>query len=143
MALNAQMRSSDDSRVLLDLAKSGDDSALWNLAEQLRPYLKAVVRRDVGRALAGKVDDSDIVQQSMVRAVNKFKDFEGASLAQWQAWLVAIVHNEARNTVRYWHQQRRFGRPVRSKRCVRSCIRNRRLYALCIRAYRVIWKRSA
>ena len=99
--------SSDESQVLFQRARSGDDSALWRLSEQLRPYLKAVVRQDIGQHLRGKVDDSDIVQQSMVRAVNKFSEFEGASVAQWQAWLVAIAHNETRNTVRYWHQQRR------------------------------------
>ena len=105
--MNSHVPSSDESSCLLDRARTGDDSALWRLTEQLRPYLKAVVRHDIGHDLAGKVDDSDIVQQSMVRAVNKFGDFDGASVAQWQAWLIAIAHNEARNTVRFWHQQRR------------------------------------
>ena len=89
------------------MARGGDDSALWRITEQFRPYLKALVRRNLGPQLAGKVDDSDIVQQSMIRAVNKFGDFDGAHLAQWQAWLVTIVQNETRNTMRFWHQQRR------------------------------------
>lgn len=99
--------SSDESQRLFLQARDGDDSALWRLTEQFRPYLKALVRRNIGPQLGGKVDDSDIVQQSMIRAVNKFQDFEGAHLAQWHAWLVTIVQNETRNTVRYWHQQRR------------------------------------
>ena len=96
-----------ESQVLFNQARAGDDSSLWSLTEQFRPYLKALVRRNIGGHLAGKVDDSDIVQQSLIRAVNKFNEFEGAHVAQWQAWLVAIVKNETRNTVRYWHQQRR------------------------------------
>ena len=104
---NNQPASSDESQILFNQARSGDDSSLWQLTESFRPYLKALVRRNVGAQLAGKVDDSDIVQQSMIRAVDKFGDFEGAHVAQWQAWLVAIVKNETRNTVRYWHQQRR------------------------------------
>ena len=98
---------SNDSQRLFSLARDGDDSALWRVTEQFRPYLKALVRRNLGPQLAGKVDDSDIVQQSMIRAVNKFPDFEGMHLGQWQAWLVTIVQNETRNTMRYWHQQRR------------------------------------
>lgn len=101
------MYTSDESQHLLAQARSGNDTALWRLAEQMRPYLKAVVRQGMGHNLASKVDDSDIVQQAMVRAVDKFDDFDGATVEQWQAWLVTIAHNEARNTFRYWHQQRR------------------------------------
>lgn len=98
---------SDESQRLLRQARDGDDSALWRLSEQLRPYLKGIVRRNLGPDLVSKVDDSDVVQQSMIRAVNKFSDFRGATVAEWQAWLIAIAQNEARNTVRFWHQQRR------------------------------------
>ena len=97
----------NESQVLFDQARAGDDASLWSLTEQFRPYLKALVRRNIGAHLAGKVDDSDIVQQSLIRAVSKFREFEGVHVAQWQAWLVAIVKNETRNTVRFWHQQRR------------------------------------
>lgn len=104
---NSSVRLSNDSQRLFSLARDGDDSALWHVTEEFRPYLKALVRRNLGPQLAGKVDDSDIVQQSLIRAVNKFPDFQGMHIAQWQAWLVAIVQNETRNTMRYWHQQRR------------------------------------
>ncbi len=99
--------SSDESQRLLELARNGNDSALWSLSEQLRPYLKGIVRRNLGPDIVSKVDDSDVVQQSMIRAVNKFEDFRGETVAEWQAWLIAIAQNEARNTVRFWHQQRR------------------------------------
>lgn len=98
---------SDESQSLLVQARSGDDSALWQLTEQLRPYLKAVVRRAVSPQLASKVDDSDIVQQALVRAVGKFAEFDGQNVEQWQAWLVTIAQNEARNAIRFWHQHRR------------------------------------
>ena len=98
---------SDESQRLLEKARAGNDSALWALGEQLRPYLKGIVRKNLGPDLVSKVDDSDVVQQSMIRAVNKFENFRGETVAEWQAWLIAIAQNEARNTVRYWHQQRR------------------------------------
>ena len=99
--------SNDESQRLFAAARQGDASSLWRLTEGLRPYLKALVRKEIGVELQDKVDDSDVVQQSLIRAANKFSDFHGDAFEGWQAWLVAITRNEARNTVRYWHQQRR------------------------------------
>ncbi len=99
--------SPDESAHLLRAAQNGDDSALWRLTEQMRPYLKAVVGRSVGQGFRGKFDDSDVVQQSLARAVSRFGEFEGKTVEQWQAWLVAITSNEAKNSLRYWRQQRR------------------------------------
>ena len=96
-----------DSCQLFSAARAGDDSALWRLTERFRPYLKALVRRELGPELGAKIDDSDVVQQSMIRAANRFSDFDGNNLNGWQAWLVAITRNEARNAVRFWHTQRR------------------------------------
>ena len=93
-------------RLLRD-AQAGNDSALWRLTEQMRPYLKAVVQRKIAPGLKGKFDESDVVQQSLMRAVDRFHEFQGQSVEQWQAWLVAIIGNEAKNSVRYWRQQRR------------------------------------
>ncbi len=99
--------SADQTAYLLRAAQNGDDSALWRLTEQMRPYLKAVVGRSVGQGYRGKFDDSDVVQQSLARAVSRFGEFEGKTVEQWQAWLVAITSNEAKNSLRYWRQQRR------------------------------------
>ena len=92
---------------LFSAARAGDDSALWQLTERLRPYLKTLVRRELGPELEAKIDDSDVVQQSMIRAANKFSDFNGNNVDGWQAWLVAITRNEARNMARFWHAERR------------------------------------
>ena len=99
--------SPEESQRLFAAARNGDESSLWRLTDGLRPYLKALVRKELGPELRGKVDDSDVVQQSLIRAANKFSDFHGNNIEGWQAWLVAITRNEARNTARYWHQQRR------------------------------------
>ncbi|HEV3262880.1 MAG TPA: sigma-70 family RNA polymerase sigma factor [Gemmataceae bacterium] len=87
--------------------RPADAAAFWNMAQQYRPYLKAVAQRVLGQRLQGKVDASDVVQQSLVAAVEQFGQFRGQGLAEWQAWLVAIVRNEAINVVRYWSQEER------------------------------------
>src|SRR5436190_20145014 len=99
--------SEQESQVLLAAARAGDDSALWRLTNGLRPYLKAVVGNLVDDRLATKVNEADVVQQGLVAAVEQFKSFQGNSLPEWQAWLAAIVRNEAKNAVRFWQQQRR------------------------------------
>ncbi|MBI3467061.1 MAG: sigma-70 family RNA polymerase sigma factor [Planctomycetes bacterium] len=71
----------------------------------MRPYLKQVAGRLLAGGLAGKVDASDVVQQALVAAAERFEQFRGTTAAQWQGWLVAIVRNETLNLQRFWHQE--------------------------------------
>jgi RNA polymerase sigma-70 factor, ECF subfamily len=90
---------------LLAAAQSGDTSALWQLADTFRPYLKSVVARMLCGRLNGKVDASDVIQLGMVAAVEHFPQFQGRTVVEWQGWLVAIVRNEVLNLLRYWNQE--------------------------------------
>jgi RNA polymerase sigma-70 factor (ECF subfamily) len=97
----------DAIRGAIAAARDGDVSGLWQAADTLRPYLRAVAAAILGGRLRGKVDASDVVQQALLASVERFEQFRGESPAEWQRWLVAIVRNEARNLLRYWHQDRR------------------------------------
>lgn len=88
-------------------ARAGDPAALFTATERLRPYLEAVARAVLAGRLAGKVDPADVVQQSLLASVERFEQFEGETPADLQRWLVAIVRNEAKNLLRYWHQDKR------------------------------------
>jgi len=88
-------------------ARAGDVSGLWRASDDLRPYLARVAAAILRDRLRGKVDASDVVQQGLLASVERFDQFRGETRAEWQAWLVAIVRNEARNLLRYWHQQQR------------------------------------
>jgi RNA polymerase sigma-70 factor (ECF subfamily) len=91
----------------LEEARAGDVSALWRASDDVRPYLRAVAAGILRERLAGKVDVSDVVQQGMLAGVERFDQFRGTTRGEWQKWLVVIVRNEARNLLRYWHQDRR------------------------------------
>jgi RNA polymerase sigma-70 factor (ECF subfamily) len=91
----------------LEEARGGDVSALWRASDDVRPYLRAVAAGILRDRLAGKVDVSDVVQQGMLAGVERFDQFRGTTRGEWQKWLVVIVRNEARNLLRYWHQDRR------------------------------------
>ena len=88
-------------------ARAGERDALWEAVEGLRPYLRAVARSILGGRLEGKVDVADVVQQSLLAAIERFDQFRGETPGEWQQWLVTIVRNEARNLLRFWHQDRR------------------------------------
>jgi RNA polymerase sigma-70 factor (ECF subfamily) len=92
---------------LLAAAKAGNASAFWQLTETYRPYLRGVVARILGAQFSAKVDASDVVQQCLLTAFERFGQFRGADTEQWQHWLLALVRNQTRKIVRYWYQEMR------------------------------------
>lgn len=99
--------SADDDRTLLTAARAGDDSSLWRLCEGLRPKLRAIAARKLGKGLADKVDASDIVQNAMKEAARALPEFQGETIEEFEGWLVKIVQNEVHDTRRHWHQKKR------------------------------------
>jgi RNA polymerase sigma-70 factor (ECF subfamily) len=87
--------------------QAADFAAMWRLAEQDRPYLRGVARRNLNHALRNKVDDSDIVQDALKLAVEHFHNFVGRTPEAWRQWLAAIVANQARNMNQYWSRELR------------------------------------
>lgn len=106
-------QSLEDSHALLELARQGDGSALGQLTERLRPYLKQVVRPGLaaGAAVAHE-DASDLVQQTLMRAVSNLGEFRGTTIQEWRGWLAAIARNETRAALR--HQAAEMRDSVRS-----------------------------
>src|SRR5262249_46659335 len=96
---------SPESDALFTAARAGDVAALGRVVDGLRPYLKVIAARELGGRLADKVEDSDVVQEGLLAAVQQFTLFRGGTRAELQAWLVAIVRNNARNLLRYFRQQ--------------------------------------
>ena len=86
---------------LIQLARAGDAQALQKLLERYREYLRLLVRcRATGR-LQARVDGSDIVQETMLRAAQNIKQFEGADETDWCAWLARIAENEVIHQMRH------------------------------------------
>lgn len=80
---------------------------LADLMQRIRPILKAIAREHARSVPDCKEDESDIVQRSMVKAVERLHQFNGQTPGQWRAWLVSIVRNQAKDVRRYWSQERR------------------------------------
>jgi RNA polymerase sigma-70 factor, ECF subfamily len=61
--------------------------------ERYRSFLQLAARLYVSPALQGKLDASDIVQQTLLQAVEKMDQFKGANEAEMAGWLRQILVN--------------------------------------------------
>lgn len=98
------MAESSENRIadLLDAARKGDVGQKDQLFEACRGYLQVVARAQVETWLQGKVDASDIVQQTMMEAHRDFDRFSGKNKAEWLAWLRRILAHNAADFVRHY-----------------------------------------
>src|SRR5712692_1344888 len=96
-----------DPRLLLQQARNGDGFAQGQLLEIYRSYLKVLARLQIGRRLRGKVDDSDLVQETFLEAHRNFPQFRGTSEAELVAWLRKILAVRLARLVRRYLGTRR------------------------------------
>ena len=100
MALNPEQ--------MIQEVKAGGDEALGPLLELYRTYLRLLARLEVGRRLQGKMDASDLVQETFLEAHRNFALFRGTDEAQLVHWLRQIMAAKVANLVRrYFGVQKR------------------------------------
>jgi RNA polymerase sigma-70 factor (ECF subfamily) len=92
---------------LLKLARQGDRESLGELFELYRGYLTLLARLQLDGRLAGKVDASDIVQETFFQAQQAFYQFRGMSEGELVAWLRRILVSRLAKQVRRYHQTER------------------------------------
>jgi RNA polymerase sigma-70 factor (ECF subfamily) len=90
------------------LARTGQEQALGQLLELYRNYLRLLARLEIGRRLQGKVDDSDLVQDTFLQAHRHFTQFRGTTEAELVSWLRQILADVVGKLVRrFYGTQRR------------------------------------
>jgi RNA polymerase sigma-70 factor (ECF subfamily) len=77
--------------VLLSLARGGADEALGEILSFYREYLKLLARVHIDRRLRSKIDASDVVQDTLLRAHRAFHQFAGCTEQELTAWLRRIL----------------------------------------------------
>jgi RNA polymerase sigma-70 factor (ECF subfamily) len=99
---------------LLSAARTGNGPALGRLLEGYRRYLTLLARLEIDRRLQGKLDPSDLVQETFLEAHRDFAQFRGSGEAELLAWLRQVLVRNLANQVRRYLGTR--GRDVRLER---------------------------
>lgn len=73
--------------------------------ESARKYLHFLARTLLGQRFQGKVDVSDVVQQTLVQAIQHSNQFKGRSKREQLAWLRTILTNHVRERARHYAQK--------------------------------------
>src|SRR5688572_32585448 len=76
--------------------QAADGAAL----ERFRDYLRLLARLQLPARLQGKLDPSDLVQQTLLRAYQGLAQFRGRTPQEQAAWLRQILANTLANAVR-------------------------------------------
>lgn len=77
--------------------KPGADEALWGA---VRSELRAWATGRMHGPLAARVDESDIVQNTLVAAQGAFEGFRGQTADDFRAWLKGIMRHEVNAVIR-------------------------------------------
>lgn len=75
-------------------ARSGDGEALGNVLEAYRRYLYQIATDELPKHPVASLSPSDLVQETLLRATEKFQDFRGATAVEFVAWLRETLHHK-------------------------------------------------
>jgi RNA polymerase sigma-70 factor (ECF subfamily) len=78
---------SEETQDLLKSAKNGDPEAINDLLERHRKAIRQMVHMRMDKAVAGRVDASDIVQDVMLDASQRLREFIEKSPMPFHLWL--------------------------------------------------------
>ena len=91
-----------DVEQLMGRAQAGDADALGELLQLYRNYLALLARLNIDARLQGKVDASDLVQETFLKAHRNFGQFRGNTEEELVSWLRQILTNNLANLVRHF-----------------------------------------
>jgi RNA polymerase sigma-70 factor (ECF subfamily) len=78
-----------------------------DILEPFRGYLQVLAELHLDRRLRGKVDPSDVVQQTMLRAYSTFEELRSRDSEVLMAWLRRILASTLADAVRHYERDKR------------------------------------
>jgi RNA polymerase sigma-70 factor (ECF subfamily) len=77
------------------------------MTQKFRDRLKGIAAQELPESLRFRMDDSDLVQESLVRAVRSANEFRGTTESELEQWLRGILKNQLIDSIRFHHRQQR------------------------------------
>lgn len=93
-------RMESETRQWLARHREGDPDALPRLLEMHYARVERIVRIRLGRSLRDRVEVADVVQATMLTALQKLEQYETRDDARLRDWLARIAENHIRNLSR-------------------------------------------
>jgi RNA polymerase sigma-70 factor (ECF subfamily) len=88
-----------ETAVLLRRAKEGAPDALDAVYQRVSGKLLAFIRLRMGPTLRARLESRDILQTTLLKSFEHFREFERSDAASLMAWLARIAENEIRDQV--------------------------------------------
>jgi RNA polymerase sigma-70 factor (ECF subfamily) len=86
---------------------TADAEAVGRILERFRDYLRLLARLQLDPRLRGKIDPSDVVQQTLLEAYQKRAQFLGRTQPELTAWLRRMLAHNLADALRAFAQQKR------------------------------------
>ena len=93
--------------LLLTEARAGNETAVGQLLELYRNYLRLMARSLISQPLRVRLDASDLVQETFLKAHRGFPGFQGSTEAELVAWLRQILVRSLAEQVKQHRSQKR------------------------------------
>jgi RNA polymerase sigma-70 factor (ECF subfamily) len=91
----------------MGLVMAKESGPSWRPLEDYREYLRVLARLQIDPRLQAKLDPSDLVQETLLRAHEKKEQFRGQTEAEFTAWLRQILANNLAAAIRRFSTERR------------------------------------
>jgi RNA polymerase sigma-70 factor (ECF subfamily) len=98
---------SPETEALLDQAKEGDSAALGRLLTEQREPLRRMIGLRLDPALAARLDASDVVQEVLLEASRRLKDYVQRPTMPFHLWLRHIARDHVIDAYRRHRQAQR------------------------------------
>src|SRR5262245_33097550 len=82
-----------------------EDALRGQRLERFRDYLRLLARLQLDDRLQGKLDPSDVVQQTLIKAHQAMEQFRGQTDAELAGWLRRILANTMTDAARKYQQE--------------------------------------
>ncbi|MFB0555870.1 MAG: RNA polymerase sigma factor [Phycisphaerae bacterium] len=97
----------EKTRELVALAQDGDKSALNQLYRIYMERVRWMLRLRMGKELRSKLESMDLVQDTLIHALNRLNDFTYKNEGDFVRWLSKIAENELRSSLKKLHADKR------------------------------------